>query len=180
MITTLSRSQTLASLPKCCLKMPMVPGPQTSWVISTSTSVQTLSPARTASRLAWRARIFSVKVIGVIGSGSRTIVLMLTSYQMTGRVTAARPWKQSEGPSRQRLGPLAAERALSFGRSRLAISFVGALALERNRFVFVPWRMPRGIVDPHHQGIAREGRGAVAAGTGHLVEEPSVAVERGG
>src|SRR6185437_2793361 len=70
-MTTFLRSHTLASLPKCCLKMPMVPGPQTSCVMSTSTSTQMLSPGWTASRPAWRARIFSVKVIGVIYAGSQ-------------------------------------------------------------------------------------------------------------
>ena len=46
-MTTFSRSQTLASLPKCCLKMPMVPGPQTSCVMSTSTLTQIFSPGLT-------------------------------------------------------------------------------------------------------------------------------------
>ena len=65
MITTFSRSQTFASLPKCFLKTPMVPGPHTSWVMSTSTLTQTFSPGSTASRPAARARIFSVSVIGM-------------------------------------------------------------------------------------------------------------------
>src|SRR5262249_11014640 len=67
MRTTLSRSQTLALWPKCCLKMPMVPGPQTSCVMSTSTSTQMFSPGAVAPRPAARARIFSVIVIGGIG-----------------------------------------------------------------------------------------------------------------
>src|SRR5882724_7325306 len=41
----------------------MVPGPQTSWVISTSALTQTLSPACTRALPAARARIFSVSVI---------------------------------------------------------------------------------------------------------------------
>src|SRR5262245_34979281 len=64
MTTNFSLSQTLASLPKCFLKMPMVPGPQTSCVMRTSTLTQTLSPGATASRPAARARTFSVRVIG--------------------------------------------------------------------------------------------------------------------
>ena len=63
MMTTFSRSQTLASVPKCFLNTPMVPGPQTSCVMSTSTLTQTLSPGSTGSRPAARARIFSVSVI---------------------------------------------------------------------------------------------------------------------
>src|SRR4029079_8128705 len=67
MSTTLSRSQTLAFGPKCCLKMPMVPGPQTSCVMSTSTFTQMLSPGAVAFRPAARARIFSVIVCDGIG-----------------------------------------------------------------------------------------------------------------
>src|SRR5207245_2043458 len=43
---------------------PNVPGPQTSWVMSTPTSTHTFSPGATASLPEWRARIFSVIVIG--------------------------------------------------------------------------------------------------------------------
>src|SRR5262249_14908994 len=68
MSTTLSRSQTLAFCPKCCLKMPMVPGPQTSCVMSTSTFTQMFSPGAAASRPAARARIFSVIVCDGIAS----------------------------------------------------------------------------------------------------------------
>src|SRR5919201_1497802 len=50
MMTTWSRSQTLASRPKCCLKTPMVPGPHTSCVMRTSTSTQMFSPGCTLSR----------------------------------------------------------------------------------------------------------------------------------
>src|SRR5579883_2183100 len=64
MTTNFSLSQTLASAPKCFLKTPMVPGPHTSWVMSTSTFTQTFSFGATASRPAARARIFSVSVIG--------------------------------------------------------------------------------------------------------------------
>src|SRR5262249_20320410 len=115
--------------------------------------------------------------------GSRTIVLMLTSYQMTGQVTAARTWKQSERtkpPVSRQLGPLAAEPDLSFGRSRLAIGFVGALSRKRNRGFFVERRMARGVVHPDRQGIAGEGSGAVAGGCGHLIEEPIAAGEGSG
>src|SRR5258706_11624041 len=63
MITTLSRSQTLAALPNSRLNTPMVPGPQTSWVISKSALTQTLSPACTCPFPAARASIFSVSVI---------------------------------------------------------------------------------------------------------------------
>src|SRR5262245_52656485 len=64
MSTTLERSQTLASGPKCCLNTPNVPGPQTSCVMRTSTFTQMFSPGVTASRPAPRARIFSVNVCG--------------------------------------------------------------------------------------------------------------------
>src|SRR3954452_5744620 len=62
-MTTLFRSQTLASLPNSRLKTPIVPGPQTSWVISTSALTQTLSPACTRGLPAARAKTFSVNVI---------------------------------------------------------------------------------------------------------------------
>src|SRR6266567_8113062 len=62
-MTTLFRSQTLAFLPNSRLKTPIVPGPQTSCVISTSAFTQMLSPACTRFWPAARARIFSVKVI---------------------------------------------------------------------------------------------------------------------
>src|SRR5919202_1446308 len=64
MMTTFSRSQTRASVPKFFLKTPNVPGPQTSCVMSTSTFTQTFSPGATWSRPLCRARIFSVIVIG--------------------------------------------------------------------------------------------------------------------
>ena len=57
-------SHTLASRPNSSWKMPIVPGPQTSWVMSTSTSHQTFSPGVTRSRPAWAAKIFSVIVMG--------------------------------------------------------------------------------------------------------------------
>src|SRR5438876_12247250 len=68
MITTLVRSQTLAVLPNSRWKTPMVPGPHTSWVMSTSVFTQTLSPAWTRCLPAARARIFSVNVIRKNGS----------------------------------------------------------------------------------------------------------------
>ncbi len=63
MMTTLLRSQTLALAPNSRLKTPMVPGPQTSWVMRMSALTQTLSPAATLALPAARAKIFSVKVI---------------------------------------------------------------------------------------------------------------------
>ena len=56
-------SQTFAFSPNSFLKMPIVPGPQTSWVIWMSTSTQTFSPGATSARPAWAAMIFSVIVI---------------------------------------------------------------------------------------------------------------------
>src|SRR5712692_7572514 len=70
MMTTLFLSQTLASLPKCCLKTPMVPGPHTSWVMRISVSTQMLSPGTTLSLPACRARILSVMVIAGITKAS--------------------------------------------------------------------------------------------------------------
>src|SRR5438093_13560525 len=63
MMTTLSLSQTLAVAPNSRLKTPIVPGPQTSWVMRTSTLTQTLSPGRTAFLPDARAMIFSVSVM---------------------------------------------------------------------------------------------------------------------
>src|SRR6266508_4155593 len=63
MMTTLLRSQTLAAGPNSRLNTPMVPGPQTSCVMSTSAFTHTLSPACTCALPAARARIFSVSVI---------------------------------------------------------------------------------------------------------------------
>src|SRR5688500_16687904 len=64
MMTTRLGSQTLAALPNSRLNTPMVPGPQTSCVMSTSAFTQMLSPACTEDLPAARARIFSVNVIG--------------------------------------------------------------------------------------------------------------------
>src|ERR1035437_3203508 len=63
MMTILFLSQTFASLPNSRLNTPMVPGPQTSCVMSTSAFTQMLSPAWTLALPAARARIFSVNVI---------------------------------------------------------------------------------------------------------------------
>src|SRR5437867_2572981 len=63
MITTFSGSQTLAVGPNCLRKMPIVPGPQTSWVIRMSTSTQILSPGATVLRSACRASTCSVIVM---------------------------------------------------------------------------------------------------------------------
>src|SRR5690349_7122169 len=71
MMTTLVRSQTLAFLPNSRLKTPIVPGPQTSCVISTSAFTQIFSPACTRFWPAARARIFSVKVIKRSGKLNR-------------------------------------------------------------------------------------------------------------
>src|SRR2546430_3576728 len=65
-MTTLLRSQTFAFLPNSRLNTPIVPGPQTSWVISTSAWTHTLSPASTRDLPAARARIFSVSVIALL------------------------------------------------------------------------------------------------------------------
>src|SRR3954467_9407158 len=64
MRTSFSRSHTLASVPKFFLKTPNVPGPQTSWVMRTSTFAHTFSPGATWSFPEARARIFSVIVMG--------------------------------------------------------------------------------------------------------------------
>src|SRR2546422_8285047 len=74
MTTTRWRSHTLADGPNSRLNTPIVPGPQTSWVISTSALIQTLSPACTRALPAARARIFSVSVIkkGLMGAFSQT------------------------------------------------------------------------------------------------------------
>src|SRR5213592_1235011 len=63
MMTTRFLSQTFAVLPNSRLNTPIVPGPQTSCVISTSAFTQTLSPACTLDLPAARARIFSVSVM---------------------------------------------------------------------------------------------------------------------
>src|SRR3990167_16785 len=66
MMTTFSLSQTLAFFPKCSLNTPIVPGPQISCVIKTSTSIQTFSPGWTSFFLDFAAKIFSVKVIDIL------------------------------------------------------------------------------------------------------------------
>src|SRR5688500_13555888 len=94
MTTNFSLSQTLASGPKCFLKTPMVPGPQTSWVMSTSTLTQTFSPGATASRPAARARIFSVSVIAAGISRlryGRGCLLHHTVWERGGAGQTARP-----------------------------------------------------------------------------------------
>ncbi len=63
MITTFSGSQTLAFGPNCLRKMPIVPGPHTSWVIRMSTSTQMLSPGATVFRPACCASTCSVIVM---------------------------------------------------------------------------------------------------------------------
>src|SRR5687768_4825568 len=63
MITTRWRSQTFADLPNSRLNTPIVPGPQTSWVIRISAFTQILSPAWTWDLPEARARIFSLNVI---------------------------------------------------------------------------------------------------------------------
>src|SRR4051794_17695764 len=73
MITIRDLSQTLAALPNSRLKTPMVPGPQTSWVIRMSAFTQTLSPACTRVFPEARARIFSVSVILNINRRSRSL-----------------------------------------------------------------------------------------------------------
>src|SRR3984957_28386 len=62
-MTTLLRSQTLASAPNSRLNTPIVPGPHTSCVIRMSALPPTLPPAATLGLPDARARIFSVKVI---------------------------------------------------------------------------------------------------------------------
>jgi len=52
---------------------PMVPGPHTSWVMRISTSIQIFSSGTTASRPAWRARIFPVRVSEGMRSRSRKV-----------------------------------------------------------------------------------------------------------
>ena len=64
MMTTRSGSHTFAFSPNSFWKMPNVPGPHTSCVISLSTVVQMLSPGRTEAASVWLARIFSVSVMG--------------------------------------------------------------------------------------------------------------------
>src|SRR5688572_25619732 len=66
MITIFRLSQTRAEAPNSLLKTPIVPGPQTSWVIRISAFTQTLSPASTLALPAARAKIFSVKVIETV------------------------------------------------------------------------------------------------------------------
>jgi len=73
MMITASGSHTLADSPNSFWKIPKVPGPHTSCVISLSTLVHTLSPGRTeraaeeveeeASESMWLERIFSVMVM---------------------------------------------------------------------------------------------------------------------
>src|SRR5436190_15990560 len=88
MITTLLRSQTLAVLPNSRLNTPIVPGPQTSCVISTSAFTQTLSPASTRGLPAARASIFSVSVIDKLCEQS--IIEQRDDFNLERRVFHAR------------------------------------------------------------------------------------------
>src|SRR5438034_10983823 len=63
MTTTRSRSHTLALRPNFSWKIPIVPGPQTSWVMRMSTFTQTFSPGVTWLLAACLERIFSVMVM---------------------------------------------------------------------------------------------------------------------
>ena len=67
MMTTRSRSQTFALRPNFSWKMPIVPGPQTSWVMRMSTFTQTFSPGITWLLPLCLARIFSVMVMPGMG-----------------------------------------------------------------------------------------------------------------
>lgn len=67
---TRSLSHTLAVGPNSRSKMPNVPGPHTSCVISLSTRVQMFSPGRTTADCAWLANIFSVSVMACFTCGS--------------------------------------------------------------------------------------------------------------
>src|ERR1700753_3056574 len=69
MMTTFFLSQTLAAWPNSRLNTPMVPGPQTSCVMSTSTLTQTLSPGATCALPLARASSFSVSVISMRKDG---------------------------------------------------------------------------------------------------------------
>jgi hypothetical protein len=62
----IERARTLAFSPNSFWKMPNVPGPHTSCVMSLSQSVQVLSPGRTEDLPDFLARIFSVMVIACL------------------------------------------------------------------------------------------------------------------
>ena len=72
--------------------MPTVPGPQTSCVMSTSTSTQTLSPGVTLVRPACLARIFSVRVIAAMPDSTpharRRVVTLWAMPDVNVRITA--------------------------------------------------------------------------------------------
>src|ERR1700744_6370483 len=63
MITTRFLSHTFALRPNFSWKMPIVPGPHTSWVMRMSTFTQTFSSGETRLRPLCLARIFSVIVM---------------------------------------------------------------------------------------------------------------------
>src|SRR6185437_3461809 len=88
MTTSFSRSQTLALGPNAFLKMPNVPGPQTSWVMSTSTFTQTFSHGSTRSLREARARIFSVMVMAAGISAPRCVA----ATQRAARKLRAARW----------------------------------------------------------------------------------------
>ena len=62
----LKQSNTLASCPNSFLKIPIEPGPQTSWVIKISTLTQTFSPGINWGFSEALAKIFSVIVNAVL------------------------------------------------------------------------------------------------------------------
>jgi hypothetical protein len=140
-MTTFSRSQTLASSPNSFLKMPMVPGPQTSCVMSTSMSTHTFSPGSSAARSDALARIFSVIVIAVFtwrGATARirTYVNRTRSaeqqqqrdgiqgagaYRAGGRRGAGGARRRRDGAHAARLGPAARARAVRRRRGQLLL-----------------------------------------------------------
>ena len=84
MITTRLRSQTLAFSPNSRLNIPMVPGPQISWVMSTSALTHTLSPACTEALPAARATDLAVCV------GPPDVIVMASFTVLIGSLPAAR------------------------------------------------------------------------------------------
>jgi len=89
MITSASGFQTRAWSPNSRRKTPIVPGPQTSCVIRTSTLTQRLSPGLALALPDFRAKIVSVMVIFMVSSPSGGL------YQSRPRAK-----EKTAGPSR--------------------------------------------------------------------------------
>ncbi len=135
MITTPSRSKTLAPSPNSRLKMPIVPGPHTSCVSRTLILAQMFSPGVTVCLPAARARIFSVSVCFIFecAPGEQNCAAVASRYAHTSAApgasqilrAGAQAWRTSESSesSRGRKKQRTRLGALTFANDRRQMAF---------------------------------------------------------